>query len=71
MNALIPMYVQASNFFQSRVESLQDRDRGASAVEYVGVIIIAGVIIAGIYAVFSQVDWHKELLGGLKKIFHI
>ena len=46
MRSTIPLVVTLQNFVQNRIELLKEnRDRGASAIEYAGLILIAGVII--------------------------
>jgi Flp pilus assembly pilin Flp len=51
MNPIIPPYVTISNFVHGRVERFKDpSDRGASAVEYAALIILAAAIIAALKA---------------------
>jgi Flp pilus assembly pilin Flp len=46
MRAIVPLIATLQTFVQGRIEQLkEDRDRGASAIEYAGLILIAGVII--------------------------
>lgn len=71
MNAMIPLYVHTTNFIAYRAETVKDRlkDRGASGAEYVGLIILAGAIIGGIYWAFDKVGWKAELLKAFNAIF--
>lgn len=58
MNALIPMYVYSQNFIIDRAEMVRDhyknRDRGASLVEYAGLVVLAAVILGLIYWAVTQ-----------------
>lgn len=75
MNAFIPMYVYTTNFVSTRVEAIKDhykdRDRGASLVEYAGLIALAVVILGALYWAFTQTDFSNtvrdrinDILGG-------
>lgn len=48
---LAAKYTVAKNTFAGR---LADNERGASALEYVGMIIVAAMIVGGIMAVIDQ-----------------
>lgn len=73
MNAMIPMYVYTTNFVADRVEAVKDRyknnDRGASLVEYAGLIVLAVVILSAIYAAFQATGFKSSLQGFIKEIF--
>jgi Flp pilus assembly pilin Flp len=49
MNPIIPLYVTITTFVQGRVEKFRE-DRGASAVEYGALIILAAAIIGALWA---------------------
>lgn len=73
MNAMIPMYVHTSNFIAHRVEAIKDhyknQDRGASLVEYAGLIVLAVVVLGAIYAAFKASGFQKTLGTTIGDIF--
>jgi Flp pilus assembly pilin Flp len=51
MNQIVRTYVTVHSFIHSRVERFKDpNDRGASAVEYAALIILAAALIGALYA---------------------
>ena len=54
MNAMVPMYVYTTNFIADRTEAIKEhyknQDRGASLVEYAGLIVLAAIILGLLYA---------------------
>ncbi|WP_018655762.1 Flp family type IVb pilin [Actinomadura flavalba] len=51
MNPMIPLYVTLQTFVHGRVEAIKERqERGASAIEYAALILVAGVIIVALIA---------------------
>lgn len=73
MNAMIPMYVYTTNFLHDRIEAVKEhqknQERGASAIEYVGVIVLAAVIIGGIAWAIRQFNIGDTVQKALKAIF--
>lgn len=65
MNAMIPMYVHTTNFISDRVAAIKDnyadRERGANLVEYAGLIVLAAVILALVYAGITQAHLQNTL----------
>ncbi|GAA4365975.1 hypothetical protein AB0C69_18595 [Actinomadura sp. NPDC048032] len=57
MSPILPLYVHTETFMRNRADDVQDfvrtriarirdaEDRGASAIEYAGLVLIAGIII--------------------------
>ncbi|GGQ15898.1 Flp pilus assembly pilin Flp [Actinomadura coerulea] len=57
MNPILPLYVHTDTFVRNRADDVQDfvrtrierirdaEDRGASAIEYAGLVLIAGIIV--------------------------
>ncbi|MEU5880324.1 hypothetical protein [Spirillospora sp. NPDC047279] len=54
MNPIIPLYVTLQTFVQDRVQRMKDEDRGASAIEYAALILVAGVIIVALIAAVNN-----------------
>lgn len=54
MNPIVPMYVYSTNFVTNRAAAIKDhfknQDRGASLVEYAGLIVLAAIILGLLYA---------------------
>ncbi|SPT50411.1 hypothetical protein [Actinomadura madurae] len=54
MNPMIPLFVTLQTFVQDRVEQLKERhDRGASALEYGALIIVAALIVGILYTAIN------------------
>ncbi|MEV5568474.1 hypothetical protein AB0L06_00370 [Spirillospora sp. NPDC052269] len=53
-NTLIPLFVTLQTFIQGRVEKAQDRERGASALEYGALILVGAAIIAVLWTAFNS-----------------
>lgn len=74
MNAMIPMYVHTTNFVADRVEAIkeryQDKDRGASLVEYAGLIVLAVIILGAIYYAFNASKFGSTLKTAIGNILN-
>lgn len=74
MNAMIPMYVYTANFFEDRVDAIkeryQNRERGASAIEYVGLIVLAAVVVGALFTAIKKFKIDEMVLGKLNTIFN-
>lgn len=72
MNAMIPMYVHTTNFVAARVDAIveryQNKDRGASLVEYAGLIVLAVIILGAIYYAFQKSKFGSTLSGKISDI---
>ena len=54
MNPMIPLFVTLQTFVQDRAEQLRDRrDRGASALEYGALIVVAALIVGILYSLID------------------
>lgn len=69
MRAILPLVVSVQTYLQDRVERLkEDRDRGASAIEYAGLILIAGVIIVALIG-FAKGTIKTAITNAINQIF--
>lgn len=67
-NTLIPLYVTLQTFVQGRVEKLQERDRGASALEYGALILVGAAIIAVLWTAFNS-NVKTQVSDAIKNMF--
>lgn len=68
MRPILPLVVTLQSFVEGRLEQFKEnRDRGASAIEYAGLILIAGVIIVFLvgYATKTIVPTITNKLGAI------
>lgn len=63
MSVMVPLYVHTTNIVASATDMVKSRaaavkahytDRGASALEYVGLVVIAAFVIGILYTVFQN-----------------
>jgi Flp pilus assembly pilin Flp len=70
MNPIIPLYVTLQTFVHDRVERFKDKDdRGASAVEYAALIVLAAAIIGALYASGVVTTASTKVKEAVDKIF--
>lgn len=70
MRPILPLVVTLQTFVQGRIERLKEnRDRGASAIEYAGLILIAGVIIVFLVT-FAKNTIVPKITTALNNIFN-
>ncbi|MEV4253563.1 hypothetical protein AB0J52_10380 [Spirillospora sp. NPDC049652] len=67
-NTLIPLYVTLQTFVQGRVEKLQERERGASALEYGALILVGAAVIAVLWAAFNA-NVKDQVSNAVKNMF--
>ncbi|MFC5745648.1 hypothetical protein [Actinomadura rugatobispora] len=71
MNPIIPLYVTLQTFVVDRVERLRrSSDRGAEAIEYAALIIIAAAVIGFVYAAISGINIQQKVADALNSVFN-
>lgn len=70
---LASLYVTVSVFLNNRRGKLQERfeERGAGILEYAGLVILAGAMMAILWNVFSTIGITEKLTTAVNKLFHV
>ena len=71
MDPLIRTYVTLLNFSHARIEQLKERrdDRGASLIEYGGLLALVGAIVAAVVALNLPQTISTNVGNAVEKIF--
>lgn len=77
MSVMVPLYIHTTNFAFSTVDMVKSRaaavkshysDRGASALEYVGLVLIAALILGALWAVFNALGLQTKIQNAVNQI---